>query len=100
MVPARRRSCRTGVPVNRNKCIFCGEETNTADHSFQKVQLTKQIHDKAVAQLALGDDRIVAILAEGDLVATEAKYHRFNASHLDHCAPHQGYITVGCEVHV
>ena len=52
---------------------FCGDETNAADHSFQKVELSHQKHDKAVA---LGKDRIVALLSEGDLVAIEAKYHR------------------------
>ena len=71
--PATRRSCRTGAPVNRKICIFCGDETNAADHSFQKVELSHQIHDIAVA---LGEDRIVALLSEGDLVAIEAKYHR------------------------
>ena len=45
---------------NKNKCLFCGEETSRADHSFQKLSLTKDIHDKAVA---LGEDRIVACLA-------------------------------------
>jgi hypothetical protein len=55
-------------------CVsFCGEETNAADHSFQNVNLTQQIHGKAVA---LVEERIVALLAEGDLVAIEAKYHR------------------------
>lgn len=54
-------------------CILCGDETNAADHSFQKVTLTQQIHDKAVA---VGEDRVVALLAEGDVVAIEAKYHR------------------------
>ena len=57
---------------NQNKCLFCGEETSRAEHSFQKLSLTKDIHDKSVA---LGEDRIVACLAEEDLVAIEAKYH-------------------------
>lgn len=73
LAPARKRFRRSHADVNRNLCIFCGDETNAADHSFQKITLTKQIHDKAVA---LGEDRIVALLAEGDLVAIEAKYHR------------------------
>ena len=71
--PARKSSRQASVPVDRNLCLFCGEETNAADHSFQKVELTQQIHDKAVI---LGEERIVAILSEGDLVAIEAKYHR------------------------
>ena len=67
-----RRSCRTGEPVNRNLCLFCAKETDAVDHSFQKLSLTQEIHDKAVK---LGEDRILALLAEGDLVAIEAKYH-------------------------
>ena len=70
---ARKRSRRSHAAVNRNLCIFCGDETNAAEHSFQKVTLTQQIHDKAVA---LGEERIMAFLAEGDVVAIEAKYHR------------------------
>ena len=31
--------------VNCNLCIFCGDEINAADHSFQKVTLTEQILD-------------------------------------------------------
>lgn len=73
MTPVRKRSRRSNAAVNRNLCIFCGDETNEADHSFQKVKLTQQIHDKAVV---LGEERIVALLAEGDLVAIEAKYHQ------------------------
>jgi hypothetical protein len=53
-------------------CLFCGDETPAADHSFQKLSITKEIHDKAVS---LGEDYIVSRLAEGDLVAIEAKYH-------------------------
>lgn len=68
--PVRKRARRSNAAVNRNLCIFCGDETNAADHSFQKVTLTQQIHDKAVA---LGEERIVALLAEGDLVAIEGK---------------------------
>ena len=49
----------------------CGDEKNAADHSFHKVELSHQIHDKAVA---LGEDRIVALLSKGDHVAIEAKY--------------------------
>lgn len=73
LLPVRKRSRRSSTPVNRNMCIFCSNETNAADHSFQKVELTQQIHEKAVA---LGEEHIVALLAEGDLVAIEAKYHR------------------------
>lgn len=69
----RKKRQRTHANVNRSQCLFCGEETNSADHSFQKLELTKQIHDKAVV---LGEARIIALLAEGDLVAIEAKYHR------------------------
>ena len=34
---------------NQNKCLFCGEETSRADHSFQKLSslkifMTKQLH--------------------------------------------------------
>ena len=64
---------RTSAAVNRHPYLFCGDETSAADHSFQKFTLTKGIHDKAVI---LREDSIVAILAEGDLVAIEAKYHR------------------------
>ena len=71
--PLRKRLRRISTVVNRDMCLFCGEKTNAADHSFQKVTLTKEIHDKAVA---LGEDRIVGLLSEGDLVAIEAKYHR------------------------
>ena len=46
---------------------------NATDHSFQKVELTPQTHNKAVA---LGEDRVVVLMAEGDLVAIETKYHR------------------------
>ncbi len=73
MPPVRKESRRSNAAVNRYLYIFCGDETNAADHSFQKVKLTQQIHDKAVS---LGEERIVALLAEGDLVAIEAKYHR------------------------
>ncbi|PIK55407.1 hypothetical protein BSL78_07678 [Apostichopus japonicus] len=71
--PARKRTRRTSAAVNRNLCLFGGDETNAADPSFQKVELTRQIHQTAVA---LGEERIVALMAEGDLVAIEAKYHR------------------------
>jgi len=47
--PARKRSLRTSTAVNRTLCLFCGDETNATDHSFQKVELTPQIHNKAVA---------------------------------------------------
>ena len=70
---ARKRSLQSHTAVNRNLCIFCGDETNAADHSFQKVTLIQQIHDKAVT---LGEERIVSLLAVGDVVAIEAKYHR------------------------
>ena len=60
-------------PSDRNLCLFCGEQTDSHDHSFQKLALTKEIHDKAVE---LQDHRVVAELAEGDLVAIEARYHR------------------------
>ena len=71
--PARTRSRLGHAAVNRNLDIFCGDETNAADHSFQKVTLTQQIHDKAAA---LGEERIAALLAEGDVVAIEDKHHR------------------------
>lgn len=71
--PRRKILKRSNEAVNRSLCLFCGDETNEADYCFQKLELTKQIHDKAVA---LGEDRIVAILAEGDLVAIYGKYHR------------------------
>ena len=38
--PVRKRSRRSHEAVNRNLCIFCGDETNGADYSFQKVTLT------------------------------------------------------------
>ena len=69
MLHARRAS----ADINRNVCLFCGDETSATDHSFQKLSLTNDIHDKAVA---LGMDHVVTNLAEGDLVAIEAKYHR------------------------
>ena len=71
--PPRKVARRTSAPANRHLCIFCDDKTSAADHSFQKLTLTKEIHDKAVR---LGENRIVAILAEDDLVAIEAKYHR------------------------
>ena len=71
--PGRKRPRRSNEAVNHNLCLFCGDGTNEADHCFQKFELTKQILNKAVA---LGEDRIVAILADGDLVAIEGKYHR------------------------
>ena len=73
LVPATKRIRRSNQPVNRKLCIFCGNETDETDHCFQKVDLTQQIHERAVA---LGEERIVALLAEGDLVAIEARYHR------------------------
>ena len=71
--PTKKKSRRSHEEFNRNLCIFCAENTNSTDHSFQKVALTQQIRDKAVM---MGEERIVAILSEGDLVAIEAKYHR------------------------
>ena len=71
--PRSKKPRRTSADINRNVCLFCGDETSAKDHSFQKLSLTKDIHDKAVA---LGMDRVVTNLAEGDLVAIEAKYHR------------------------
>lgn len=79
---AKRRSSEGSAPrqkiprltnVNRNVCLFCGDETSTTDHSFEKLPLTEDMHAKAVS---LGDDHVVSCLAEGDLVAIEAKYHR------------------------
>lgn len=83
--PLRKRPRRASTETNRNLCLFCNETTSKDDHSFQKVSLTEDIHDKAVS---LGEDRIVARLAEGDLVAIEAKYHRncytkFNRRHYE-----------------
>ena len=49
-------------------CLFCGDKTNAADQYLQKVNLTQQI--------ALGEEYIVAFLAQGDLVPIEARYHR------------------------
>ena len=48
------------------------EKTPSSPATFQKVTLTQQIQEKAVT---LGEERIVALLAEGDVVAIEAKYH-------------------------
>ena len=73
MAPARKGFRRSHADVNHNLCISCGDETNAADHSFQKVTLTQQIHDKAAT---LGEERIVALLPEGDVVANEDKHHR------------------------
>ena len=42
-------------------CLFCGIETSSNDHSFQKLDLTEAKYDKAVR---LGEDRIVAQLSE------------------------------------
>ena len=70
--PERKGSRRTIAAVNRNLCLFCGDEINAAEISFQKVNITQQIQDKAVAR---GEERIVTLLAEGDFVAIQAKYH-------------------------
>ncbi len=83
--PLRKRPRRASTETNRNLCLFCNETTSKDDHSFQKDSITEDIHDKAVS---LGEDRIVARLAEGDLVAIEAKYHRncytkFNRRHYE-----------------
>uniref|UniRef100_UPI00358DF69B uncharacterized protein n=1 Tax=Myxine glutinosa TaxID=7769 RepID=UPI00358DF69B len=101
--PLRKRPRRSSTETNRNLCLFCNEETSKDDHSFQKVSLTKNIHDKAVS---LGEDRIVAWLAEGDLVAIEANYHRycytkFNRRHYEMLiSTKQGQVTQDTEITV
>ena len=70
---ATKRPRRASAGTSRNQCIFCSEDTNATDHSFQKLDLTNNIHDKAVM---LGEDRIVQLLTAGDLVAIDARYHR------------------------
>ena len=70
---ATKRPRRPSAGTSRNQCIFCSEDTNATDHSFQKLDLTNNIHDKAVM---LGEDRIVQLLTAGDLVAIDARYHR------------------------
>ena len=57
-------------PIRRNQCIFCSEDTNVTDHSFQKLDLTNNIHGKAVM---LGEDRIGQLLTAGDLIAIDVK---------------------------
>ena len=81
--PPRKIPKRSSAGGNRDLCLFCGSETGKEDHYFQKLSLTKDIHDKA---LALGEESIVASLAKGDLVAIKEKYHRncytqFNRRH-------------------
>ena len=99
--PLRKRPKRSSTETNRNLCLFCNEMTSNDDHSFQKVSLTEDIHDKAVS---LGEDRIVAQLAEGDLVAIEAKYHRncytkFNRRHFEMLmSTKQGQVTQDIEI--
>lgn len=72
-LPPRKKPRRSSSEIDKNVCLFCGNKTEATDHSFQKLSLTSVIHDRAVA---LGMDNVVAALAEGDLVAIEAKYHR------------------------
>ena len=56
-------------------CLFCQKETGEKDHSFQRVELTPTIREKAVA---LEDFRIAGLLAPpNDLVAIEARYYRY-----------------------
>lgn len=49
--------------------MYTRSQTDAVDLSFQKLSLTQEIHDKTVK---LGEVRILALLAEGDLVAIEA----------------------------
>ena len=51
---------------------LCGDETNAADHSFQKVTPTQQIFDKAVP------------LREEYIMVIEAKHHRNCYTVLNH----------------
>jgi hypothetical protein len=71
---ARRSERKRGVPKFPNTCLFCKrpEEKKNVLHSFQKIELTEDILNKATI---LNDDHIIAQLSSGDVVANELKYH-------------------------
>jgi len=53
------KSCRHLYRASALWHLFCVNEINGADHSFEKVNLSQQIHDNAVA---LGEEHIVALI--------------------------------------
>ena len=55
-------------------CFFCNsDETISNLHSCQTLELDKRIRKIA---LEIGDVKLLAQLCEGDMIATEVKYHR------------------------
>ena len=53
-------------------CFFCDEEGDVNLHACQTLEMSKQVRTMAND---LADSKILAKLSEGDMVATEAKYH-------------------------
>lgn len=54
-------------------CFFCDEEDDKINlHQCQTISTSQRVHKIAVG---LGDTQLIAKLSEGDMIATEAKYH-------------------------
>ena len=55
-------------------CFFCNsDETISNLHSCQTLELDKRVRNNYVE---IGDVKLLAQLCEGDMIATEATYHR------------------------
>ena len=72
--PPSKRAYRILNPISTtNLCLFCEREENLSDlHQVQTFRLNNRI--KAIA-LEMEDHRLLSKLHNGDLIATEAKYH-------------------------
>ena len=66
----RRQATRRGILIEECKCFFCDEAATLHDAMTPKIT-----HCVRICALKLQDQKSIAKLCPGDLVAQEAKYH-------------------------
>lgn len=70
-IKLRRSSSLSFIP--QKQCFFCGETDNVKNlHSPEHLEVDEKVRECAIL---LNDNKLIAKLSAGDLIAIEAKYH-------------------------
>ncbi|KAK2563844.1 hypothetical protein P5673_012849, partial [Acropora cervicornis] len=81
---------------NQNVYIFCDEQGNNF-HQVLTLEVDRDVNELAVQ---MQDSQMIAKLAEGDIVAIEAKYHSRGTLLFKLSSIHDLYVSHFCNFHV
>ena len=74
-IPSSSRKTRSTFDAKnfQSTCFLCNNSTTEQLYLVTSLEMDKKIRDSAAEML---DERLIAKLSEGDLIATESKYHK------------------------